>query len=295
MLVRVHASSANPVDLYALSRMAHLQRRRKPMVVGTDFAGTVEATGRSVTAFAPGDEVFGAARGSFAEYVSVAASAGVVRKPAGVSFEDAATLAVAASTALQSLRDHGRVESGQRVLVNGASGGVGTFAVQIAKSFGAEVTAVCSAGNVDLVRALGADTVIDYTKEDFTRSGKHYDLMLDVAGSHTWSECARVLDRGATYVGVGAAAVQHGKGGPRRALAHFLGIRLASTGSGRRVVVLFLAKLRKDDLELLGGLVESGRVKPSIEKRYDLAGVPEALAHIESGHLRGKLAIRIDR
>ena len=295
VLVRVHASSANPVDLYALSRVAHLQRRRKPVVVGTDFAGTVEATGKNVTAFAAGDEVFGAARGSFAEYVSVAASAGVVQKPAGVSFEDAATLAVAASTALQSLRDHGRIQSGQRVLVNGASGGVGTFAVQIARSCGAEVTAVCSTRNVDLVRASGAGTVIDYTRDDFTQTGESYDLMLDVAGNRSWSECTRVLRKGATYVGVGAAGVQHGKGGSRAALAHFLEVRLASIGSGRRVVALFIAKLRKDDLEFLGRLVESQRVKPVIETSYELTEVPEALRRIDEGHTQGKLAIVIPR
>jgi NADPH:quinone reductase-like Zn-dependent oxidoreductase len=217
----------------------------------------------------------------------------VVRKPAGVSFEAAATLPVAASTALQALHHHGRVQSGQRVLVNGASGGVGTFAVQIARSLGAEVTAVCSTRNVDLVGAIGAGTVIDYTRDDFTRTGERYDLMLDVAGNRSWSECTRVLAKGATYVGVGAAGVQHGKGGSRAALTHFLEVRLASIGSGRRVVPLFIAKLRKDDLEFLGRLVESGRVKPVIDKRYDLADVADALAHIEMGHLRGKLVILI--
>lgn len=291
LLVRVHASSANPVDLFALSPVGHLVRRQRPMVVGTDCAGTVEAVGTNVTAFKPGDEVFGAARGAFAEYVSIRANAAVVLKPAGVSFEDAGTLAVAASTALQALRDHGRVESGQRVLVNGASGGVGTFAVQIAKALGAEVIAVCSTRNVDTVRAIGADTVIDYTKDDFTQSGLHCDLLLDIAGSHSWAECGQVLGRGATYVGVGAAALQHGKGGARRALGHFLGMRLASIGGGRRAVMLFIAKLRKDDLEFLGGLVESGRVKPVIERRYELVDVPEALKRMDDGHAQGKLAI----
>ena len=295
LLVRVHASSANPVDLVALSPVGQLMRRRKPVVVGTDFAGTVEATGRDVTAFTAGDEVFGAARGAFAEYVSVAASARLVRKPVGISFEDAATLPVAASTALQALRDHGRVQSGQRVLINGASGGVGTFAVQIAQSLGAEVTAVCSTRNVDLVREIGADTVIDYTRDDFTRSGERYDLMLDVAGNHSWSECARVLGKGATYVGVGAAGVQHGKGGARAALTHFLEVRLASIGSGRTVVALFIAKLRRDDLELLGRLVESGLVKPVVERSYELADAPAALMRIDEGHTQGKLAIVIQR
>jgi NADPH:quinone reductase-like Zn-dependent oxidoreductase len=295
LLVRVHASSANPVDLFTLSPAGHLLRRRRPLIVGTDFAGTVEALGTRVTAFRPGDEVFGAARGSFAEYVMVAANGGVVRKPAGVSFEDAATLAVAGSTALQALRDHGRVQSGQRVLVNGGSGGVGTFAVQIARAFGAEVTAVCSPRNVELVRGLGARTVIDYTREDFTRSGKRYDLMLDVAGNRSWWECTRVLDRGAAYVGVGTAGIQHGKGGMRRVLAHFLDVRLASIGGGRRVVALWIARLRKDDLEFLGRLVESGRVKPVIERTYELADVPEALRRIDEGHTQGKLAILVQQ
>jgi NADPH:quinone reductase-like Zn-dependent oxidoreductase len=201
---------------------------------------------------------------------------------------------VAASTALQALRDHGRVQSGQRVLINGASGGVGTFAVQIARSFGAEVTAVCSTRNADLVREIGAHTVIDYTRDDFTRSGERYDLMLDVAGNHPWSECARVLGKGATYVGVGAAGVQHGKGGSRAALAHFLQVRLASIGSARTVVALFIAKLGKDDLEFLGRLVESRQVKPVIERSYELADVPEALRRMDEGHTQGKLAIVID-
>src|SRR5712691_201389 len=295
LLVRVSASSANPVDLFALSPVGHLLRGRRPVVVGTDFAGIVEATGKNVTSFEPGDEVFGGGRGSFAEYIAIAASGGVVRKPAGVSFEDAATLPVAASTALQAVRDHGRVQSGQRVLVNGASGGVGTFAVQIARSFGAEVTAVCSTRNVDLVREIGAGTVIDYTRDDFTRSGERYDLMLDVAGNRSWSECTRVLGKGATYVGVGAAGVQHAKGGSRAALAHFLEVRLASIGSGRRVVAVFIAKLKKDDLEFLGRLVESRRVKPLIERSYELADAPEALRRMDEGHTQGKVAIVVQR
>src|SRR2546421_10973145 len=189
VLVRVHASSVNPVDLYALTPVAHLTRSFKPAVVGTDFAGTVEAVGRAVTLFQPGDEVFGGGRGAFAEYICVSEQKAVVLKPVGVSFEQAATVVVAGSTALQALRDHGRIKPGQRVLINGASGGVGTFAVQIARSFGAEVTAVCSSRHVDVVRSIGADRVIDYTQQDFARAGERYDLMLDVAGNRSWSEC----------------------------------------------------------------------------------------------------------
>jgi NADPH:quinone reductase-like Zn-dependent oxidoreductase len=294
LLVRVRASSANPVDLFPLTTVGYLQAGRKPSIVGTDFAGVVEAVGVGVTAFQPGDAVFGGARGAFADYV-VASVDRVAPKPAGVSFGDAGTLAVAASTALQALRDHGRVERGQRVLVNGGSGGVGTFAVQVARALGAEVTAVCTTPNVDIVATAGATRVIDYTKEDFTRSGERFDLMLDVAGSRTWGECTRVLTRGGTYVGVGLAAVQHGPGGGWRAIGHILGVRVASIGGGRRVVGLFLAKLRQEDLAFLGALVESGRVKPVIEETYDLAGAPEALAHLDAGHTRGKLAIEVSR
>jgi NADPH:quinone reductase-like Zn-dependent oxidoreductase len=293
VLIRVRASSANLIDLYQLSALAHLQRGRKPAVIGTDVAGTVEAVGRSVTAFSPGDEVLGAARGAFAE-LACAQERHLVRKPASVPFEDAGTLAVAGSTALQALRDHGCLRSGQRVLINGASGGVGTFAVQIAKALRAEVTGVCSTRNAEMVRAIGADTIIDYTTQDFTRTGAVYDLLIDIAGSRSWSEYSRVLPRGATYVGVGAAAIQHGKGGGMRVLKYLAQSRLRAIGSGRRVVSLFIAKLNAPDLEFLAELVASGRVKPVVEKRYGLADVPEALAYIEAGHLRGKLAIAID-
>jgi NADPH:quinone reductase-like Zn-dependent oxidoreductase len=194
LLVRVRASSINPVDFFPLSRMAYTARllsrgfKATAVVIGTDFAGTVEAVGKSVTEFKPGDEVFGGKdRSTFAEYVSIPATGAVAAKPANVTFEQAAAVPVAAVTALQALRDHGRVRRGQRVLINGASGGVGTFAAQIAKAFGAHVTAVCSPRNVETARALGADRVIDYTREDFTRSGESYDLMIDVAGSH-WQD-----------------------------------------------------------------------------------------------------------
>ena len=293
VLVRVRASSANPVDLFALSAAGWMLRGRKPVVAGTDFAGTVEAVGAHVTGFRPGDEVFGAARGAFAEYLSVAEDGGVVRKPAAVSFVDAGTLGVAGSTALQALRDHGQVERGQRVLINGASGGVGSFAVQIAKALGAEVTAVCSPRNVDLVRSIGADTVIDYSKDDFARRGERYDLMIDIAGSHSWSDCKRVLTEGGAFVGVGAAALQHGRGGSLRALGHFLWIRVSTAGGGRRAVALFIAKLRKEDLEFLGELAASGRVKPVIERTYDLSHAGDALAYINAGHTQGKLAIAV--
>lgn len=294
VLIRVRASSANPVDLFHLSTIGYLQRRFKPAVVGTDVAGIVEEVGRGVTTFRPGDEVFGAARGAFAEYVSAPEDGRVVHKPAGVSFADAGTLAVAASTALQALRDHGRMKSGQRVLINGGSGGVGTFLVQIAKALGGDVTAVCSSRNVDMMRSLGADTVIDYTKEDFARRGERYEVMVDVAGSHPLSECMALLTPGGAFVAVGASAIQHGKGGSFRALARLASIRIASARKGDRSISIFIAKLRREDLEFLGDLVATGRVKPVIERTYDLSGAGEALSRINEGHLQGKLAITIE-
>ncbi len=293
VLVRVRASSANPVDLFTITPVAHMQRGLNGAVVGTDFAGTVEAVGKNVTRFEPGDDVFGGARGAFAEYLAISEQGALVRKPAGVPFDQAGAVTVAGSTALQALRDHGRVQAGQRVLINGASGGVGTFAVQIARSFGAEVTAVCSTRNVELVRSIGAQRVIDYTTEDFTLGGERYDLMLDVAGNRSWSECLRVLEAGATYVGVGAAGIQHGKGGGWRAIGHFLQVWMGSMRGGRRVVTLFIAKLSKDDLVFLGELLESGSVKAVIDRRYGLAGIADALGYLDEGHAMGKIAIEV--
>jgi NADPH:quinone reductase-like Zn-dependent oxidoreductase len=292
LLVRVRASSANPVDLFALTPVAHWQRGRKPAIVGTDFAGIVESVGSQVTRYRPGDEVFGAVRGAFAEYAAVVGDRAVARKPAGVSFEDAGTLAVAGLTALQAVRDHGGVAGGQRVLINGASGGVGTFAVQIAKAFGAEVTAVCSTRNVELARRLGADHVVDYTQDDLMNGAGGFDVMLDIAGSRSWSQCASLLKRGGTFVGIGAAGVQHGRGGTGRLLRHLLDLRVRSIGGGRKVVI-FIAKLNRPDLETLGELVESGRVKPVIDRRYDLTHVAEALVYLDEGHSMGKVAIGV--
>ena len=289
LLVKVHAASANPVDMFHLSPAGYLQRGFKPTGVGTDFAGVVEQVGSKVTQFKPGDRVFGAARGAFAEYLTVAEGAGVVATPAGVSHADAGTLAVAGSTALQAIRDHGRMENGHRVLVNGASGGVGTFAVQVARALGGEVTAVCSTRNVELVRSIGAATVIDYTREDFARRGERYDLIVDVAGSHPLSVCMRLLNPGGIFVGVGASALQHTGGGTFRALAHLARVRLAASSN----VKIFVARVRKDDLSFLGELVAAGRVKPVIETTYDLSGAGDALTRISEGHLRGKLAIAV--
>jgi len=293
VLVRVHASSANPVDLFPTTAMGYLQGGRKPAVLGTDFAGTVEEVGANVSRFKAGDEVFGGKRGAFAEYLLASEAAPMVHKPAGVSFESAGSVAVAGTTALQALQRHGDIKAGQHVLINGASGGVGTFAVQIAKALGADVTAVCSTRNVDLVRSLGADTVIDYTKEDFTRGTSRYDLVVDIAGSHSLAACRRVMTPTATFVGVGAAGIQHRSAGSFRAIGHFLGTRVASIGGTHKVVVLFIAALNDDDLKFLGDLLESGKVMPAIDRRYDLSGVPEALEYMNQGHAHAKVAIRV--
>jgi NADPH:quinone reductase-like Zn-dependent oxidoreductase len=293
VLVRVHASSANPVDLFPTSGMGYLVGGRKPAVLGTDFAGTVEEVGANVSRFKAGDEVFGGKHGAFAEYLLASEAAPMVLKPAGVSFEAAGTVAAAGTTALQALRKHGDIKAGQHVLINGASGGVGTFAVQIAKALGADVTAVCSTRNVDLVRSLGADTVIDYSKEDVTRGSSRYDLVLDIAGSHSLAACRRVMTPTATFVGVGAAGIQHRSAGNFRAIGHFLGTRVTSIGGIHKVVTLFVAALNNDDLTFLGDLLASGKVAPAIDRRYDLSGVPEALEYMNEGHARAKVAIRV--
>ncbi len=293
VLVRVHASSANPVDLFPTTGMGYLQGGRKPAVLGTDFAGTVEDVGANVSRFKAGDEVFGGKRGAFAEYLLAFEATPMVLKPAGVSFEAAGTVAVAGTTALQALLRHGDMKAGQHVLINGASGGVGTFAVQIAKALGADVTAVCSTRNADLVRSLGADAVIDYSREDFTRGSPRYDLVVDIAGSHSLAAYRRVMTPTATFVGVGAAGIQHRSAGSFRAIGHFLGTKVASIIGRNKVVTLFIAALNNDDLTFLGDLLESGRVVPAIDRRYDLSGVPEALAYMNEGHARAKVGISV--
>ena len=296
VLVRVRAASVNPADFFSLSPVNRVARRlagrfrARPEVVGRDFAGTVEAVGGGVTEFQPGDEVFGGGRGAFAEYVCVSEKAGVVRKPANLTPEQAAGVPVAAVTALQALRDHGRIQPGQRVLVNGASGGVGTFAVQLARVLGGEVTGVCSPRNVDLARSLGAETVVDYTQEDFTRSGRRYDLMLDIAGNRSWAECRRVLAPDATFVAVGGAA--HTVFGAWHTLGHFAAVRLASIRSGQRAV-LFIARLHKQDLLVLRELLEAGRITPVVDRRYALDEVVAAFRYLGEGHARGKIVIDV--
>ena len=295
VLVRVHAASVNPVDWHTMTGTPYLVRlqaglrRPKNEELGADFAGTVEEVGRDVKQFRPGDEVFGARNGSLAEYVCVREERAVVLKPAGVTFEQAAAVPVAAISALQGLRDKGRIQSGQKVLINGASGGVGTFAVQIAKSFGAEVTGVCSTRNVDTARSIGADHVIDYTQEDFTQGRQRYDLMLDIAGNRSWSDCKRVLDDKATLVVVGGPKGNRWIG----PLSQALKLRLGSIGGSRRVVAPFLAKITKEDLVVLQELLEAGTVTPVIDRQYPLSEAPEALRYLGDGHAQGKVVITV--
>jgi NADPH:quinone reductase-like Zn-dependent oxidoreductase len=293
VLVRVRASSVNPAEWYAVTGRPYLARpamgllRPKQAVPGADFAGTVEAVGRAVTELRPGDAVFGGgSSGAFAEYVCVRKA--VAPKPANLTFEQAAAVPTAAVTALRGLRDQGGIQPGQKVLVNGASGGVGTFAVQLAKAFGAEVTGVCSTRNVDLVRSIGADHVIDYTREDFTRSGQRYDLLLDVAGNRPWPECRRVLDHKATLVLVGGPKANRWLG----PLGHVASVRVASLGASQKVV-FFVAKFNREDFVVLRELLEAGKVTPVIDRQYALSELPEALRYLGGGHARGKVVISV--
>ena len=293
VLVRVRAASVNPADRYATMGTPYVARPmmglRKPKdnSMRIDFAGTLEAVGRDVTEFRPGDEVFGRS-GAFAEYVCVPADEALALKPANLTFEQAAAVPVAALTALQALRDKGQLQPGQKVLINGASGGVGTFAVQIAKELGADVTGVCSTRNVDLVRSLGADHVIDYTQEDFTRSDRRYDLMLDIAGSRSWSAYRRVLNPQATLVIVGAP-----KGnrllGP---LSHMVRILLAALRSSQKAV-FFIAKINKEDLVVLRELLEAGKVTTVIDRRYELSDIADAFRYLGEGHAQGKVVVTV--
>jgi NADPH:quinone reductase-like Zn-dependent oxidoreductase len=292
VLVRVRATSVNRSDWYSVTGRPWIARpmmggvKPKSRLIGGDFAGTVEAVGRDVTDLRPGDEVFGGRRGAFAEYVC--AGDGVAPKPANLTFEEAAALPVAALTALQGLRDKGQLQAGQKVLINGASGGVGTFAVQIARALGAEVTAVCSTRNVDLVRSLGAEHVIDYTREDFTRSGRRYDLLFDNAGSRSWLACRRVLTPEATVVLVGGPMTSRLLG----PLGHLAGMRVGSMGSSRKAV-FFMAKFNGPDMAVLRELVEAGKVKPVIDRRYELSEIADALRYMGEGHVQGKIVITV--
>ena len=295
LLIKVHTASVNPLD-YHLLKYAFLRRvmsavsKVKITGPGRDVAGVVEAVGGNVTQFKPGDEVFGACNGSFAEYACARESA-LTSKPHNVSFGQAASSPVAALTALQGLRDQGQIQSGQKVLINGAAGGVGTFTVQIAKSFGAEVTGVCSTRNVEMVQSIGADTVIDYTREDFTSNDQHYDLIFDLVSNHSFSAHRRALTRNGIYIGAGVLGL-HGS---------MIGVL---TGRIKELVlspfvsqkfVSFIAKLNPEDLTAIGALMEAGKVTPVIDRRYSLGEAAEAVSYVEQGHARGKVIIDFDK
>jgi NADPH:quinone reductase-like Zn-dependent oxidoreductase len=295
VLVKVNAASVNPLDWHYLEGTPYLVRMDagfgKPQNprLGVDFAGTVEAVGRNVTRFKPGDEVFGGKFGAFAEYVTVRESGALALKPGNVTFEQAASVPIAAITALQALRDKGQIRAGQKVLINGASGGIGTFAVQIAKSFGAEVTGVCSTRNVDLVRSIGADHVIDYTKEDFTKGQQRYDLIVDNVGTHSVLEYKRVLNPKGTLVMVGSTTPGNWFGW----LADPIEALMLSPFMSQKFSMI-LTDFNKDDLATLGTLLRSGKVTPVIDRRYKLSETPAALRYLEAGHARGKVVLIVE-
>jgi NADPH:quinone reductase-like Zn-dependent oxidoreductase len=293
VLVRVHAAGLDPgvwhlmTGLPYLVRLAFGPRRPKAPVRGTDVAGRVEAVGGKVTRVRPGDAVFGTCAGSFAEF-ACAREDRVAPKPANLSFEQAATVPVSACAALHALRDQGRVRPGQHVLVIGAAGGVGTFAVQLAKAFGAEVTGVCSTTKVDLVRSLGADHVVDYTRDDLADGERRYELVLDIAGSRPLSQLRRALTPKGTLVIVG------GEGGGRwfGSTDRLLRALLLSPLVGQRLRGLFSTE-RREDLETLRELIEAGKVTPVVDRTYQLREVPEAIRRLEQGHARGKVAVTV--
>lgn len=287
VLVRVHATSVNAGDYFSMKGSPWVARfavglpRPKDYIPGWDVAGRVEATGSSVTQFQPGDEVYAACGHAFAEYVSVPADE-LAPKPANLTFGQAAAVPTAATTALQALRDAGKVQPGQKVLINGASGGVGTFAVQIAKALGAEVTGVCSARNVEMVRSIGADGVIDYAKEDFTQGGPRYDLILDNVGNHSFSDLRRAL----TPEGVIIPNTGHG------GLGYVIKAFLLSPFMRQQGAPVSLVH-NQEDLVTLAQLIEAGKISPVIERTYPLSETPAALGYASEGHVRGKIVITV--
>ena len=290
VLVKIHAAAINPLDRFfmrgaPLIRLIPGLRKPKDTRLGVDLAGQVEAVGKNVTQFKPGDDVFGACRGSLAEYVCVPEDK-LAPKPVNLSFEEAAAVPVAALTVLQGFRDMGRIQPGYMVLIDGASGGVGTFAVQIAKSFGAEVTAVCSTRNVERARSLGADHVIDYTQEEFTKSGKRYNLIMGANAHHSIFDYRRLLTHDGIYVLVGGGMPQI-----------FQGLLLAPLLSrvGSKKACFFIANLNQKDLIFLKELLEAGKVVPIIDRRYPLSDAAEAIRYLEQGHAQGKIAISVEQ
>ena len=299
VLIRVRAASINPLDWKVMKGgpfpVRVLLGLGKPKIrrPGVDVAGEVEAIGRNVTQLKPGDEVFGTCLGAFAEYATSTSVTGIksalVIKPENVTFEQAASAPVAALTALQGLRDKGRIQAGQKVLINGAAGGVGTFAVQMAKLFGAHVTGVCSTGNVDLVRSIGADRVIDYTQTDFTKGVEHYDLVLDCIGNHSLSACRQVLNPKGILVMVGAPDDGQAMG----LIARMIGA-LVWSRFGTKKMIFFIARMNKEDLTTVGQFIAAGKVAPVIDKRYSLSEASEAFRYMEKGHARGKVLITLE-
>ena len=298
LLVKVRAASVNPLDWHYVEGTPYMMRAlgvglRKPKDtrLGVDFAGSVEAVGKNVTKFKVGDEVFGGRTGAFAEYVCVREPRAVASKPANITFEQAASVPIAAITALQGVRDKGKVQPGQKVLINGASGGVGTFAVQIAKSFGADVTGVCSTRNLDMVRSLGADHVIDYTKEDFTKGAERYDVIIDNVANHSLLECRAALKPNGIYVLIGGgSANEQGLIGP---LINPIKAVLLSPFVSQKMGML-LADLNHNDSAMLADLMQSGKMKPVIDRTYKLNDLPDAIRYLEQGHARGKVVITVD-
>ncbi|HEX9281656.1 MAG TPA: NAD(P)-dependent alcohol dehydrogenase [Candidatus Udaeobacter sp.] len=297
LLVKVHAASVNPLDLTIrgplLIRPLLGLRKPKDTRLGVDYAGSVEAVGKNVTNFKPGDEVFGGKNGAIAEYVCVLADRAVVAKPGNMTFEQAAAVPVAAITALQGLRDKGKIQAGQKVLINGASGGVGTFAVQIAKSFGTEVTGVCSTRNVDLVRSIGADHVIDYTKEDFTRTDQRYDLIFDLVGNHSFSERRHILNPNGICVMAGLGGAGWHEGFATRLLGELNGY-LRSRLVNQKFIA-YIAQFNKADMSILADLMQTGKITPVIDRTFRFNETADALRYLETGHARGKVVINLEK
>ena len=293
VLIRVKAASVNPLDWHLIRGLPYLVRlqagvrRPKRQTPGADVAGVIEAVGNGATRFQVGDEVFGEVNGSFAE-LATTNEKNLAIKPSNISFEQAAAMPVAALTALQGLRDKGHIRAGHKVLINGASGGVGTMAVQIAKALGAEVTAVCSGRNLDLVRSIGADHVVDYTEADFTQLDEKFDIIYDAIGNRSVFECRKIMAPDGVLVAVGA----DGMGNWIGPLTHFAKVGIASL-LGSQQMAVFLAKVDHEDLAAIAGMVEAGDVTPVIDRTYSLAQVPEAVAYLEAGHARGKVVISL--
>jgi NADPH:quinone reductase-like Zn-dependent oxidoreductase len=293
VLIRVRSASINPYDWhfmrgepYPLRLMAGV-RAPKFRGLGVDVAGEVEAIGTKVTQFKPGDAVFGGCKGSLAEYACGSESQLAI-KAHNITFEQAASVGIAASTALQALRDKGHIQPGQKVLINGASGGVGTFAVQIAKSFGAEVTGVCSSSNVEMVRSIGADHVIDYKRTDFTQGEERYHILLDCVGNRSLSACRRILNRDGLYIAAGGTAGRWMTG----VLVRTLTMRVLST-FGKRKFLGLIANINKQDLIFIGEMMTAGRLTPVIDRRYRLTDVAQAIRYLEDGHARGKVVVSV--